>query len=224
MSLNQLYDMQTVEIMRRALTRGSNCIDVGCHAGDFLTQMLEICPEGRHLAFEPIPDLFAQLERKFANEPRVTLHRSALSDGKGIVSFQHVVSNPGYSGLKQRRYDRDNETITEITVQTERLDDVVPATGAISFIKIDVEGAELQVLSGAKNTIARCKPIIVFEHGLGAADHYGTTPEAVFDLLTAECGMSCSTMGRWLAGESSLDKAEFAKEFYSGANFYFLAV
>lgn len=88
-----------------------------------------------------------------------------------------------------------------------------------------MEGAELQVLRGGRDLIRRCKPVIVFEHGLGAADYYGTTPEDVFDLLVEGCGLRCFTMEQWLGsdGEKSLERAAFCDEFSSGRNFYLLA-
>jgi hypothetical protein len=95
-------------------------------------------------------------------------------------------------------------------------------TGRVSMIKIDVEGAELLVFRGAKETIARNKPVIVFEHGLGGADSYGHSPEQVFDLLAA-CGLKCSTMARWLSGTASLTRDQFCNHFYTGRDFYFMA-
>jgi hypothetical protein len=61
-----------------------------------------------------------------------------------------------------------------IIVRTERLDRSLPAGYVPAVIIIDVEGAEQQVVEGALETIRRHQPIVVFEHGLGAADHYGT--------------------------------------------------
>lgn len=225
MDQNKLYDTQTVEIMKRVLSEADSAIDIGCHQGSMLTEMLKIAPKGRHHAFEPLPNLFASLRQEFSWNTNISLHELALSDATGVVTFQHVVSNPGYSGLRQRRYDRENEKISEIHVQTARLDDVIANDIDIRFVKIDVEGVELQVLLGGRELIRRCKPVIVFEHGLGAADYYGTTPENVFDLLVEDCGLRCFTMEQWLAsnGGNSLERAEFCDEFRSGRNFYFLA-
>ncbi len=64
-----------------------------------------------------------------------------------------------------------------------RLDEMIPTDQTIDFIEIDVEGAELQVLQGGVETIRGFQPTIVFEHGIGAAGHYGTKPEQVFELL-----------------------------------------
>jgi hypothetical protein len=146
-----------------------------------------------------------------------------LSDTAGETTFQHVVSNPGYSGLLRRRYDRPEEEVVEIRVRLARLDDLVAANAPIRLVKIDVEGAELQVLRGAAAMLRRDRPFVVFEHGQGAADCYGTRPEQVFDLF-AECGLRLSLMGDWLAGgRSALSREAFVDEFDAARNYYFLA-
>lgn len=133
-----------------------------------------------------------------------------------------MVSNPSYSGLRKRNYDRDDEKDTLITVQTERLDDVLPENFRVDFIKIDVEGGELLVMKGAAGIMKKYKPVVIFEHGLGASDIYGSTPEQVFDLLQ-ECGLSVSLLDRFLDGKPPLDKAGFAHQYHSRENYYFIA-
>jgi FkbM family methyltransferase len=217
---NAAYDEQTFEVMRRCLSRDSNCVDVGCHAGDILKEMLRLAPDGTHCAFEPIPGLYQKLVVSF---PNVKVFDVALSDSVGEVSFQHVTSNPGYSGLKKRSYDRPHESVETIKVKTDLLDNIIPAERLISLIKIDVEGAELQVLRGAINTIRKNKPVIIFEHGLGAADCYGTTPEQVYDLFALQCNLRVSLMEDWLKGGSPLHREGFATQFHQGINWYFIA-
>ena len=97
-----------------------------------------------------------------------------------MAVFKFVESNPGYSGLKERKYDRPNEIVKDIVVKTDLLDEIIPSGEKIDFIKIDVEGAELQVLKGGMELIRRNKPVIIFEHGLGAADCYNTKPVDIF--------------------------------------------
>ena len=217
---NDRYDAEAIEVMARVLTPDSNCLDIGAHAGSVLRVILRYAARGQHIAFEPLPDFAAQLRRDF---PQVRVDEIALSDGSGAVTFQHVVSNPAYSGLLLRSYDRPDEEIRTITVQTTRLDDVIPRDHTIAFVKIDVEGAELQVLRGGVATLTRCRPFIVFEHGRGAADHYGTTPDAVYDLLVAQCGLHVTLMKRWLSGARPLSRPEFIKHCERGRDFYFLA-
>ncbi len=217
---NTLYDRQTVAVMDRSLSKNSNCVDVGCHTGQILKQILRYAPTGTHYAFEPLPELYRKLTESF---PGVNIHNLALSDAVGETSFQHVTSFTAYSGFRMRKYDRPDETIEEIKVKTDLLDNIIPQSLPLHFIKIDVEGAELQVLRGAVNTIRRSRPVVVFEHGLGAADFYGTTPEEVYDLLTTQCGLRVSLMQRWLEGSEALSREEFADQFHKAINYYFMA-
>jgi FkbM family methyltransferase len=219
-----LYDMQAASVMERVLDRRSNCIDVGFHLGAILDLMLRFSPEGEHYGFEPLPHLYSAAVQRYAGAGNVHLYEVALSDAPGIASFQYVVSNPAYSGLLKRRFDRPHEDVQEIQVRLLRLDDVLPRGFDIRLMKIDVEGAELQVLRGSMETLRRCRPFVIFEHGLGAADVYGTRPETVFDLLTG-CGLRVALMSDWLAasGRKVLSRESFGDEFNSARNYYFLA-
>jgi FkbM family methyltransferase len=222
---NLLYDIQTIQVMERVLQNDSNCIDVGCHQGSILREMLRISPNGTHYAFEPLPTMYKGLQDSFGTNPNVRVYDCALSDTEGESSFQYVVSNPGYSGLRKRAYDRPDEEIQEIAVKTNLLDNVLPRHIPVKFIKIDVEGAELQVLKGAIETLRDSRPIVVFEHGLGAADCYGTSPENMYDLLAGRCGLELFLMAAWLEsnGSDSLSRDAFCDQFSSGSNYYFMA-
>ena len=198
-------------VMARVLRRDSNWIEIGGSTGDLLWHVLRCAPRGRHFAFEPIPQLAALLRAKFP--PNVTVHALALSDSHGEAEFHHVVSNPGYSGLRRRVYPRAAEEVQLIRVPTARLDDVLPAGLRVDAMKIDVEGAELQVLRGAIGTLRTQRPYVLFEHGRGAADCYGTTPQDVYDLLTRECGLRISLPEDWLAHRPPLDRDGFVAQF-----------
>jgi FkbM family methyltransferase len=213
---NYLYDPQTFEVMRRVLGPDSCFVDVGCNKGDILREAVKVAPYGTHWAFEPLPHLFADLQATF---PKVNLFNVALSDRIGTSEFAHVVSAPALSGFQHRR--DDSRAVQQITVRTETLDGVLGSNRA-DMIKIDVEGAELLVLRGAMQTIAGNKPVIVFEHGLGGADSYGHKPEHVYDLL-ADCGLSLSTMKRWLQNDQALSRDQFCERFYTGADYFFMA-
>lgn len=222
---NQEYDEQTVEIMRRVLHTGSNCVDAGCHRGEVLDRMLELAPAGEHHGFEPLPELCRELRDKYADWPDVHIHELALSDRTGEMSFQHALDHPALSGLERRAYPTPDERVEQITVRAARLDEVLPGGHRVDFLKIDVEGGELGVLSGALDTIRSSRPFIVFEHGKGAAEYYGTRPTDVFDLLSDECGLRISVMSRWLRHPetSALSRAAFRRRFDLGLEYYFLA-
>ena len=205
--------------MERVIKHDSNCIDVGASRGALLAHMVRLAPGGIHMAFEPLPEYRRALAQRF---PNVRVSELAVSDTEGRANFHHVVSNPAYSGLRRRAYERPDERIEEIVVETARLDDIVPQHLPVRFIKIDVEGAELQVLRGALDLVRRNRPFIVFEFGIGAADWYGSQPSHVYRLLTG-CGLRISLMSDWLAGAGCLDERRFEQEFEECRNYYFVA-
>lgn len=219
---NQRYDRLTERVISKVCRPTSNCADVGCHKGEILDLLLAAAPQGQHFGFEPIPVMFQNLKEKYAGNPNCQFFDIALSNQQGSSSFNYVVSNPSYSGLLKRRYDRPNEEDTQITVRTERLDDVWPAELPLDVLKIDVEGGEQQVLEGAVATLTRWKPTVIFEHGLGASEVYGSTPEQVFALMEA-CGLRIFLLENFLAGGKPLDGESFAKQFYERRNYYFVA-
>lgn len=219
---NQQYDQQTQQVLRRVCGPTTNCVDIGCHKGEVLELMLKYAPQGQHFGFEPIPVLYQDLVRHFAQYGNCHFYQIGLSDTPGEASFNYVVSNPAYSGFLKRKYDKPHEEDTSIRVRKARLDQTLPADARIGLIKIDVEGAELEVLRGATYILRRDQPVIIFEHGLGASDYYGTRPEQVFDLLR-EVGLHVSTMARWLAHKPAFTEQEFAQQFDKALNYYFIA-
>ncbi len=216
---NHRYDLQTHVIIERVLGPGDLAIDVGCHEGAILDSMIAAAPGSTHIAFEPLPHLFDALVEKYDG---TELHRMALvAEPVGDLEFHHVVTNPGYSGLKERRYDRPDETVELISVPTAKLDDIV-GDRSPALIKVDVEGAELGVLQGGRATIVRCQPIVVFEHGLGGSDIYGTDPTDIAAFF-AEADMGVSLLGTWLEDGPPLSTEQFSEQFHEGHNYYFIA-
>lgn len=221
LSRNHKYDIQTKKIIRKYLRPNSCCVDVGCFKGEILDLLIRQCPEGQHYAFEPIPNKFRQLVKQFEAK-KVNIFNLALSNSKGTTEFNHVLSNPSYSGLLKRTYDKKGEVDERIQVQTDRLDDVLPQGKQIDLIKIDVEGAEYLVLQGATNTIKTYQPLVIFEHGIGGSDHYGVKPSDVFAYFQT-ANMRISTLSALLSGKAALTRAEFDSQFYDKLNYYFIA-
>lgn len=219
---NQRYDYLSQKVYRKLLRTGSNCVDIGCHKGEVLRELLKLAPNGIHYGFEPIPGLFNQyMLGQFPDNCR--LFNLGLSSEKREKSFHFVRSNPAYSGFRKRSL-RAGETVEIIQVQTDCLDNILSVGYCPDLIKIDVEGAELEVLKGSLRTLTTCSPAILFEHGKGASDHYGTTPGAIFQLLCRELGYSIFTLQRFLQEDSPLNEAEFSSHYESGTEYYFIAL
>ncbi len=219
---NQKYDAFTQKIIKRSLLPDSNCIDIGCHKGEILDLMIKSAPGGKKIGFEPIPELYQFLSAKYQDDPTVIISPVALYDKTGTTTFQHVLNAPAYSGIKKRKYDGKQVDIEQITVDTDLLDHVIPADVIIHLIKIDVEGAEFRVMKGGAATLKRCKPVIIFEFGLGAADFYNSRPNDLHLFLTRECGMRISTLKGFLDNAPELSETQFCNMYNTGAEYYFV--
>lgn len=218
---NQKYDLLTRKVIKKVCHHSSNCVDVGCHKGEILDLMLKNAPLGKHWGFEPIPELFENLKLKY-KDTNCVISDAALSDSQGMSSFNYVVSNPSYSGLMKRGYDRPREVDKSIFVRTARLDDIISAEIKIDLIKIDVEGGEMLVLKGAMHTLEASLPVVIFEHGLGASDAYGVKPEDIFSLFES-LKYSIFNLESFLKAEAVLTRQEFLDQYWNKENFYFVA-
>ena len=135
------------------LTAAGTLLDVGANKGQFSLAFRQSRPAGRIVAFEPLTGAADTFARLFAGDPDATLHRVALSDRDGSAEF-HVTDRADSSSLlppgqgQARAFGVSEET--RITVPTRRLDNMVAVRdlpGPV-LLKIDVQGAELSVISG----------------------------------------------------------------------------
>ncbi len=166
------------------------------------------------MAFEPLPDLADELRQRF---PAVDVRTTALADVTGTGEFIRYRSRPALSGLRARQ-DVHAPTQT-LEVSLARLDDVIPEGYAPRLIKIDVEGAELQVLQGGLATLLEHRPFVVFEHAKSGAPHYGTSPRDLYGLLVDQAGYRLFD----LYGDGPLDGARFNDLFERAARWNFVA-
>ncbi len=63
---------------------------------------------------------------------------------------------------------------------------------------------------------------MIFEHGLGASDYYGTHPDDIYSYFE-DLGYHLYTMDNWLNAKSFFTKEEFSKQFFQKINYYFIA-
>jgi FkbM family methyltransferase len=176
-----LHEEIAVEAVLTAVLRDdSSYVDVGTNRGQLLRVALRAAPAGRHVAFEPIPDLATGLRREF---PQLDVRELALSARPGTAEFCHFRTMDGWSGLRRSLEVSDERGAPEyIEVRLSTLDAELAELDP-RVIKIDVEGAELEVVQGGAELLGRLKPFVIFEHVPAAAALYGSAPGAVYDAL-----------------------------------------
>lgn len=144
--------------MKQILNSNSNCVDVGAHLGSFTHSIFQLAPKGKHSIIEAIPYKASWLCKRF---PKATVHHCAVSDSEGEISFFENLDRPGFSSLTERRSTGRQK---EYKVKLSTLDSILDGQ-KVDFIKIDVEGHELEAVKGAKGLLESQHPIVMFEAG-----------------------------------------------------------
>ena len=113
-------DIAVEAVLAATLRHDALYVDVGTNRGQLLRTALRVAPAGRHVAFEPIPELAAELERSF---PGVDRRQVALSDRSGVAEFCHFRTMDGWSGLRRSPVVSDERGAPEyIEVRLSTLD------------------------------------------------------------------------------------------------------
>lgn len=158
------------EALRRHVAPGATVYDVGANIGFFTLLAARLAgPTGRVEAFEPLPAAADGLRRHVTlnDAQTVTVHEVAVGARGGRAQLM-AVQEGSWSHLAQR--GRHPDTVQVLEVDLVSIDELV--AGGMSppdFVKIDVEGAEIDVLEGMRQTVAAHEPVIVCElHGSNA--------------------------------------------------------
>jgi len=147
----------------RLLPSDAMILDVGANIGLTTAIMTKRLPNARILSFEPDPEPFGYLREtaRLNSFSRVETVNKALAAAPGRTAFHCHPRGAGASHLASGQSLRDgNETVEVSTVDIERAS---RALARVDLIKIDVEGFEIDVLEGARGTIAADRPYIVIE-------------------------------------------------------------
>jgi len=142
-------------------------LDIGAHVGFW---SMWLAPEFAQVhAFEPVPD-HADCFRLNVKAQNVTLHEHAVGSCAGVTGVNAHADNSGKSALVK------GDAVEVRSIDSYGFQDV-------ALIKIDVEGYEPEVLLGSADTMARCKPLVVFEDN-GQHERYGfESPQVVAERL-----------------------------------------
>lgn len=173
----------TTDVLRRLVQPGMVVADVGANIG-LLTLVMAWAagPGGQVIAFEPeaVPRSNLEKMKHLNGLSWVEVRDQAVGEKPGQLTF-HVSDIIGHSSLYALP---ETEGSREIQVEVVRLDDIAPAK-RMDVVKIDVEGAELDVLAGMGGVIARNPDLaIVAEFGPEHLKRVGQTPAQWFKAFT----------------------------------------
>ena len=141
-------------------------IDVGAHIGSIISSVIHYDRSINIIAIEAIPDKVKNLRKKYRD---ITIYDCAVGEAESVTTFYINTVESGYSSLRKPSLEDALKTV-EIEVPVKQLDSLISDKN-IDVIKIDVEGAEFEVLKGANTIILDNRPIIMFESAPGDYDN-----------------------------------------------------
>ena len=156
-----LFDLAVSETLYPLTDPGDVALDIGANIGH-MTSLLaaRVGPGGRVIAFEPHPGIAQQLRanvrrwQSSAGYGPIDIYEVALSASQGVATLRMRQAwdwNQGSASLE--RDLGSGEKLTECSVPSARLDEVLPDEAPIGIVKLDVEGHEQAVLEGAEERL-----------------------------------------------------------------------
>jgi FkbM family methyltransferase len=175
------------------LTTDDVFYDIGANVGMFTCFIAQALPPEHVIAFEPHPTNAEQLEENLTlNELEATIHKIALADEESTAELAVDERDEAGAGRHALAVGGEDETITVDLVRG----DTLIAEGTVlapTVLKIDVEGAELDVLRGLQNTlIESCRLCYVEVHPDRIRKYDGTAKEV--EEFLSELGFNIETI------------------------------
>lgn len=166
------YEFFISKLFERFVQSGAVVADIGANVGIHALKLGSIVgPRGAVYAFEPHPEVFSKLMEniKLNKLSCIKPVQAGLAEKSGefiLQGFDKNSSNQGTSFLITGSVDDKNHNENKYRVKVLRFDDWAESEKLerLDFIKIDVEGVDVEVLAGAIATISKFKPTIIFEY------------------------------------------------------------
>jgi FkbM family methyltransferase len=181
-----LYDPVVEWILRRYIHPGTSVVDAGAHLGYFSLRMARLVgPAGAVHCFECDPRLVGRLERHVQlNEVDwVRINACGLLDRDLDHARLYLPSQLGWSSTLEGAWDaRDFAAVRMVT-----LDSYMARNGIepeqLGFVKLDVEGSELQALQGAREVLRATSAPVLVEYLPGRMVSMGQDPDDLLSLM-----------------------------------------
>jgi FkbM family methyltransferase len=159
------YETETATWLQNTIEHGSTFVDIGANAGYFVLLGSKLVGrDGEVWAFEPSPEFNEMIhENVTANDlSNVRIQRVALSNEVGTAEFVIETTGANSHFASTKIGHAESRPTDVIEVETETLDNLVQRGELIpDVVKIDVEGAEVQVLEGMVKTMRGCGPSVI---------------------------------------------------------------
>jgi FkbM family methyltransferase len=159
------YETEFAAAVSGSVNKGDICYDIGAYRG-FFSGVFALSGAGRVIAFEPFPENCAQLQRLALNNPRLpfTFENIAVGGVDGIAEFV-VMPDSSMGKLASSSFQSEVPGAALLKVPLRSLDSLIleGKYPAPRIMKIDVEGAEVEVLQGAKHTLQKSRPLLFIE-------------------------------------------------------------
>ena len=173
-----------LDYFTKAIRPGAVVVDVGANYGIYTVLAAgQVGALGKVIAIEPAAAACRILRRnvRINHLTNVQAFQCALSDRPGAARLYHHPDPSRNSFGKERQ---SSVRFEEVPVRT--LDDLLAEQGVqhVDFVKVDAEGAEELIFSGAQSLLARSRPSILFEVNRKAAELIGVSATGAWDLLS----------------------------------------
>ncbi len=167
------FDQDVCVFLLQSLRPGMVFLDIGAHFGFFTLFAGELIGAGgRVVALEPMPDTFEHLSRNVAQHAELhnitALNYAAYSSRTSLPFHDYGLVDAGLnSAFAMRKEDGRKEPASTVPVEARTCDELVTSMSlpSVDVVKIDAESAELHVLKGMEQVIARRRPTIIMEVG-----------------------------------------------------------
>jgi len=169
-----------IDLLPRFIHPGDTVLDIGGNHGLYAYHLSRLVgPSGKVHTFEPLPPNLRILKHTIKTHglSNVTLHPCGCGEKPERATF----CIPLDRGIPQLGWGRQGTEGLKFDCEIVRLDDVIDCR--VSFLKIDIEGAELFALRGAERVVRESRPVILFEAHNHTRD-FGYAQQAVFDFLS----------------------------------------
>lgn len=227
------YEQEDFDFLRELLPENGVIFDIGGNVGIFSLNLAQESKELQIYAFEPLPTTYRKMQANFQLNPTLATKVKSYNIGFSKESGNAVFYLPGASEAASMHPNEDDYYSLESTPEGEytgrikmqevhcKIDTVdnfcaVHHIPSVHILKCDVEGAERDVLLGARQTLETSHPIVYAEMLRKHAKRFGYHPNEIIDYMRG-LGYCCTTF----RNHSLVELSEMTDETQE-VNFFFL--